>query len=330
MNNSVAIVVEWENVLLCEKSRCRRMLAEIRDQINGLKEISLKDDFFGTFSFPLKVYFVFDELDVAREAVEQQVGAVLKDGPLLRLFFCPAQNKRYYELKNFGGKMAEAAIIVFLDSDVIPQPRWLQDLLTAFRDPKVEVVGGNAFIEPENLYAKAFALGWFFPLKAREARLEPARHFFANNVAFRKEIFLRFPFPEEPRSTRGSCSRLARTLNDRHIGFYKNSGAQVSHPAPNGVFHFFVRGLAEGRDQMMPLTLEYRREAWILKQVFYRFWGNLSKSFVRVCRQRKEVDLGFPAVPLAVFILWIYYTTYFFGEILTFVAPAKMAKIWQI
>ena len=226
--------------------------------------------------------------------------------------------------------MAEAATIVFLDSDVIPQPHWLQNLLTAFRDPKVEVVGGNAFIEPVNLYAKAFALGWFFPLKAKEACLEPARHFFANNVAFKKEIFLRFPFPEELRSTRGSCSRLAKILNDRHIGFYKNFGAQVSHPAPNGVFHFFVRGLAEGRDQMMPLILEYRRKAWILKQVFCRFFRNLSKSFVCVYRQRKEVILGLPAVPLAIFILWIYYTMYFFGEILTFVAPARMAKIWQI
>ena len=175
-----------------------------------------------------------------------------------------------------------------------------------------------------------FALGWFFPLKSKETGLKPASHFFANNVAFKKEIFLRFPFPEELQSTRGSCLRLAKILNDNRIGFYKSFSAQVSHPAPNGFRHFFLRGLAQGRDQMMPFILEYPRRAWILPQAFGRFFRNLSRSFVCICWQRKEVNLGLPAVPLAIFILWIYYTTFFFGEILTFVAPARMAKNFQI
>lgn len=51
MNNSVAIVVEWENVLLCEKDRCLRMLAEIKDQINELKESALKIIFLALFLF---------------------------------------------------------------------------------------------------------------------------------------------------------------------------------------------------------------------------------------------------------------------------------------
>ena len=146
MSTTIAIVVEWENALLCEKGRSLCMLAAIQSQIGELKEQNFKDHFLGTLSFPFKIYFLFDELNVARETLEKQVRAVLREENLLQLFFCPVRNKRYYELKNFGGKMADVNIIAFLDSDVIPQPYWLKNLLEPFRDGKVEVVRRNAFI----------------------------------------------------------------------------------------------------------------------------------------------------------------------------------------
>lgn len=56
-------------------------------------------------------------------------------------------------------------MIVFLDSDVIPEEGWLAGLLRAFRNPAVQVVCGGTYISLEGLYSKTVALFWFFPLR---------------------------------------------------------------------------------------------------------------------------------------------------------------------
>ena len=42
---------------------------------------------------------------------------------------------RYYDLKNNGVRLTEGNIVVFLDSDTVPQPGWLSNLLLPFRQP---------------------------------------------------------------------------------------------------------------------------------------------------------------------------------------------------
>ena len=53
----------------------------------------------------------------------------------------------------------------FLDSDVVPEPGWLDRLLDALAGPGVEVVAGGTYVEPVGLVGKTFALTWFFPLR---------------------------------------------------------------------------------------------------------------------------------------------------------------------
>ena len=58
-----------------------------------------------------------------------------------------------------------------------------------FRRFRVEVACGGAFISPYGLYGKAFALFWFFPLRHDAHGSHETHHFFANNVAFHRQIF---------------------------------------------------------------------------------------------------------------------------------------------
>jgi len=103
--------------------------------------------------------------------------------------------KRYYEKKNEGAAAARGEILVFLDSDVIPEPRWLEQLLAAFDDSVVDVVGGSTYISPDTLYSRAFAAFWFFPPRSSDEGLASADGLFGNNIAFRSSVFQSSQYP---------------------------------------------------------------------------------------------------------------------------------------
>jgi Glycosyl transferase family 2 len=69
-----------------------------------------------------------------------------------------ARGCEYYELKTRAASLSKGDPVVFVDSDVIPEPEWLAELLACFDDPVVEVACGSTFIDPESLSGKAFAL----------------------------------------------------------------------------------------------------------------------------------------------------------------------------
>ena len=66
------------------------------------------------------------------------------DGAAFEAVLRPAGGLRYYALKNLGAQLCEQPVVVFLDSDVVPEPGWLRRLLEPFARRDVEVVGGSA------------------------------------------------------------------------------------------------------------------------------------------------------------------------------------------
>ena len=158
------------------------------------------------------------------------------------------ETRRYFEQKNYGFSLAKREVVVFLDSDVIPEPGWLEGLLIALRDPAVHVISGNTYIEPDSWYARAFALFWFFPLRQEDAPMARVKGFFANNVAFRREVFASHQFPRL-NTFRGHCVELARTLEANGYGIFREPRSRVSHPPPNGFSHFVARAMCQGRDE---------------------------------------------------------------------------------
>lgn len=55
--------------------------------------------------------------------------------PVSALKVLPTTGKRYYELKNYGATHIRSDVLVFLDSDVIPEDGWLEALLEAIKQP---------------------------------------------------------------------------------------------------------------------------------------------------------------------------------------------------
>jgi glycosyl transferase family 2 len=315
----VSIILEWENARLSEADRAAAMLEQVFKQVSastssGLNALERRD-------FELLVLYdqrlipeavVRDALDGARRmaAVEGTLGQL--DVRLIATDSLP-----YYRLKNEGARQARGSIIVFIDSDVIPEARWLDATLSAFDDPQVHVVAGNSYIGARTIYEKAFALGWFFQLRADDGPLAEGTRFFANNVAFRREAFVRFGFPDETIRSRGQCRTLARALTDHGVRLWYNPRARVAHPPPNGVVHFVRRALSQGADDVLTHIME-----GAAPRSGVRFTaGSGVRRCVDVVRHRRRVDLGPVDAAAAAGVMAVYYSLSVVGAVIASVAP---------
>lgn len=320
MDHRVSIIVEWENALLSEARRSEAMLAALRRQV---EEISPRP---GGIDFELLL--VFDEAEFDRTALTALFTRCLGEpGPVLQWRLLPAPDQGYYQNKNHGAGQASGATIVFLDSDVIPEPNWLKRILGTLEQPAVQVATGNAYIEPTDLVARSFALSWFFPLRCDDGPPRETGSFFANNLAMQRAFCLEHPFPVLEGSTRGSCVVLAAQLAEESVPIHFIPTARVSHPPPNGFAHISKRALAHGRDRVVLARRLGHRKMASWPASFLRLGYHLARSAWNCCTKFHRVGLNPLLVPAAIGISAYYYLLYWAGETLFHLKVPAISKI---
>ncbi|MCE2884848.1 MAG: glycosyltransferase [Planctomycetaceae bacterium] len=309
----VTLVIEWENIRVAEAARCTAMLAELGRQIEAFSiadPASVRD---------FEMIVTFDEEQFSETDLRSFVSQAMPRPPArVSLRFLAGRGLGYYELKNLGVRAARGGFVVFLDSDVIPEPGWLSRLLASFDDPRVDVVCGNCSLETGDLVSKALALGWFFPLRDPHDALVAQDWFFANNVAFRRQLVARYPFETVAGSSRGSCQLLSRRLRADGRAIFVNTGARVRHPAPHGAWNLLRRGLAHGRDELLIARIH---GGGSLGESVSRAARLQARAWRRLFRHRREVGLGVAGVPVALSINALYYALYAAGDVATRIAP---------
>jgi len=277
-----------------------------------------------------RVLIVFDDAAVPRGLIEETLQAELADERVRGRFeIVAATGLTYYSLKNHGASLADTDVVAFLDSDVIPEPDWLPSLLRPFRDSGVQAICGNTYMTTDSLYAKAFALFWFFQLRAPDGALEPAHHFFANNVAFRRHVFEAYRFPLQP-GFKGSCVDLREALRANGITVWQQPGARVQHPPPNGLWHFVCRAVCEGHDTVVRLAANGHMGQRPLKPLYWRFQASLAESFRRIRRNRRRVGLSGAGVPVAITLAALYFALVLAGEWVSLRHPAVIRRYFAI
>lgn len=274
----LSIVIEWENAGRIGAIRARRMLKQLLAQIC--------DQDFAATDRP-EILLMYNAALNTRQEVQSLVEEAGTEWPA-DIRYLPAIDGSYYEQKNHGADNTSGDVLIFLDSDVVPEPGWLSGLLSVMGKPGVDVVCGTTSIEAEGFYAKAFALFWFFPIRDARRDLAPSDRFYPNNVAFRRAVFDKHRF-ERTGQYRGPCALLADTLKREGYSIWRNHESHVLHPAPTGLRHFVLRALWHGHDDGVEQGRSGGRSFWKGTRHFLREVSGMARD---IERRREEVGLG--------------------------------------
>ncbi len=324
----ISIILEWENVLLSGQARSRSVLNKLYSQMH-----------LSSRSTELLILFDPDEIDRASldalvlEARDHPPSESQFSVPQLRVRLEEARNHRYYELKNYGAQLAKGDLIVFIDSDVLPEDGWLHEISQPFyTNPEISVVAGHTYLAHQSLVEKAFALGWFFPLRNAVDQLDPnGTSFFANNVAYRKPVFQQYPFLEMSAGVcRGACGEQARSLVETGISIWTTTSARAQHAPPSDSSHYFVRALAHGRDNVLEEYTRGKSGLSSLKKSFQWSLRYILSTTKRMLQDRKAVRLRGYQVPAAFCIMTGFYVLAFVGSCAALGFPNYARRHWQI
>ncbi len=320
---SVSIVIEWYNITRAKQSRAFPLLAAVAAQA---RELWAADSTAGVgLSAPLEIVVTYDSDRLKDADVERVVRDCISSSECLALQFVPVTGGTYLKQKNSGALRSTGEIIIFLDSDVIPEPGWLAALLKAFTHQEVSVAIGNTYVDLSggDLYSKALAISWMFPLRDTAGGLTKTRKFYANNVGFRRETFLSRPFEDVPGLMHFGATRFVARLEGDGIPLWNVGDARGAHPSPNGVRHFVKRAVAAGRARALSSASVSVKTAadWIRLDV--ESYSYLCK---RIVTDRGRVGLRLTEIPGAMTIAVTYGALFCAGSLFSYCFPELMRR----
>jgi hypothetical protein len=327
----LSVVIEWANTRLHGWPRARLLLDTLerqwRDIVGGVRPALLAP---GGRRFLDRLLPRAELVIVSGEAEGPDIDQALRER-LSRhwdLVVQAAPGLEYYPLKIFGAELAHGNLLLFVDSDVLPEADWLAHLLGSFAEPGIDVVCGQTYVAPTDLVARAFALGWTYALRDDAGQLLQPRKFYANNIAFRAPVFRKTGFRSVGRRSRGASSLLRADLQALGIPIWENRMARVDHPPPRSVSHLVVRALAHGRDLYMQDS-EARTMTGLGRAVGVAV-ARLRIGVSRTARHWRRVGLRRREVPAALGIIATYYGLFALGGVLTHVHPEGMARRFRV
>ncbi len=151
----------------------------------------------------------------------------------------------YYAAKRAGFEATQADVVVFADSDCWPVDGWLQAMLEPFGDAETQVVAGRTTY-PDDLLGIAATTIDFMYFDGREPGT--VRNFYANNVAFRRDVFETFGYDQRPGVYRGHCQLLGMRLWEARVPIRFVPEARTIHELAQSVREFTRLRMYRGQD----------------------------------------------------------------------------------
>lgn len=313
---TLSIIMEWENVQFSESSRVGRVLAALAEQVDGLAASDRRGEL---AELPVELLILFDSDLTDGVDVAHTICRALAHCASLVVRVEPVPGLAYFEMKNRGAELARGTLVLFLDSDVIPQPGWLAAMLQSLADPRVQVVASRAYVRPDSLYSKTVALTWLFDLPPQTSELRAADRVHANAIGFRRSVLLAHPYPSTPGQSRGAGWDQFQALRAAGITVYEHTGARVEHPPPHGLANYWRRAVQQGNDDHLSLLRhDARKRPGLGRGLARGARGAMRKwtsAMEKLWRHSASVGLSALELPAAIGLASIYYLGYFLGHL---------------
>ncbi len=155
------------------------------------------------------------------------------------------ENRGPAAARNTGARMASGDVLVFTDSDCVPEPDWLEKLLTGFTDASVAGVGGSYGIRNDSsLLARII----HEEIVLRHQRFRDRVDYLGSfNVAYRREAFeTAGGFDESFAQASGEDNDLAYRLHDNGGTLRFVANARVAHYHPTRLFPYLRTQMRHG------------------------------------------------------------------------------------
>lgn len=200
------------------------------------------------------------EVIVVDDASQDETPRVVSSFPV-RLLSLKVQRQASY-CRNLGAREAKGEILAFIDSDCIAHRLWLKELVSAFKDPSVAVVGGRveSYYEDKGLdhyerVKSSLSMG-----EVPKSSKEGSSFFYTPscNLLTRKDLFLRLGgFRED--LVLGEDVDLCWRIQDQgyHVE-YRNAG-RVYHRHRNRIKDFCSRRFDYGTSEPLLQSMHRNR-----------------------------------------------------------------------
>lgn len=143
----------------------------------------------------------------------------------------------YYDAKNLGFDRVDATrceYVAFGDADCVPDAHWLEQLLLPFASPAtpapVAVAGRTSYAASVMGIALTTIDFMYFPSPLRDGA---TRNFYANNVAFRREIFEQYRYQPLDGIYRAHCQVMGLRLQAAGVVVHYAPRAHTEHRIPD-------------------------------------------------------------------------------------------------
>ena len=149
-----------------------------------------------------------------------------------------SESTGYYDAKNAGFDAVDAVdatgcdYVVFGDADCRPAPDWLENLIAPFasNQPPVAVAGRTSYA-PGVWGAALTSIDFmYFPSPLAEGA---TRNFYANNVAFRRDVFEQYRYEPLAGVYRAHCQVMGLRLQQNGVVVHYASNAHTEHRLPD-------------------------------------------------------------------------------------------------
>ena len=188
-------------------------------------------------------------------SLEEQLRLEKAAGRGLR-FVALAPETDYYGAKNAGFDASTAEVVVFGDSDCWPEETWLERMLAPFSRQSVRVVAGRTCYRAGVLGSAASSIDFnYYPSPLGKGC---TRNFYANNVAFRREVFAAHRYGAAEHFYRGNCQTLGLRLLAAGVAVRFEPRAKTTHRFPDSVAEFVELRMRRGGDlvEISPALLD--------------------------------------------------------------------------